>query len=182
MADGADLAVVDIDDDGQTPPDEKPSTGVVPEVKAKPVSQAEFAPTLTVVAPDGKDFEVSANARAHRARTQLMASRLMNMVESKIAELEELSKEMGGGIPMKTLKELTQLAKEVQSIGTNAYENKKIGPMKGNEFEQFAFGLVKAATSGAAKAGFDAKMQRIKALGKSKTAPKRVTPEPAVDV
>lgn len=164
------VAQMDVDEDDHAP--------------ASEVTVATYVPHIRVVAPDGRRFVVPATAKANRHTSQIVISKIRDMLDKTLDKLARDAEEKQVPVSIKTLKELTETAARLQEMSFNAYGGGKVPPAsEGNssELERIANGLVRAAAEGAVTAasdGFKDKLERIKQLGKKEkmAEPIDVTP------
>jgi len=137
---------------------------------------ATFAPSLTVIGPDERKFEVAVNAAANRAQAQITASRVRALLDKKLSALEESPTPPD----TKELAKVISMAVEVEEMALIAYESRrKLNDKDSSEFERLAMGLVGAAAHGAAAGAATEqgdRIKRIRELGKAKTKKAKAAP------
>ena len=149
----------------------------LPAVPPQEVGMEKFAPSLTVVGPDKKKFEVPVNAAANRAFAQMTVARVRGLLWKKLDEIEK-----SGAIPdVISINRLASAASAVEDMAAASFGMRKpSSEAKLDEFGRLGISLVEAAAAGAAAGAsarsedgmaFRDRLRKIKNLGKEmKTA------------
>lgn len=129
---------------------------------------SEFVPSRTIFAPGGKKYMVPSTAKSNRHASQMIVSKIRCLLDKKIDELTESM------IPLdvRVIKDLTSAAAQLHVMSMDAYGGGKPPVNEGqvSAFEKMATDMVEAAAKGTAAAlndGFEAKLQKIKNLGRA---------------
>ncbi len=135
----------------------------------------DYAPSIRVVGPDGRKWDVAVSAAANRNHWQIVISKLSRLLERSV---DRFTKDEGEIPDVLTISRLTQVAETLQSMSTSAYgTGKALGDGHG-EMERFATGVIRAAAEGMVRGNgrlseLEHKM-RMLASKKAKPAPDTV--------